>query len=91
MPIVAIVVLGVLMLAYFVMYNGLVRARQKVKEAWSGVEVQLKRRLDLIPNLINTVKGYAAHEKDVLERLIQLRAEAMAERRRGALARRHRG
>ena len=45
-------------------YNGLVKARQMVREAWSGIDVQLKRRADLIPNLIETVKGYASHEKD---------------------------
>jgi len=59
-----------------VVYNGLVRARQMVKEAWSGIDVQLKRRADLIPNLIETVKGYATHERQTLEEVTELRARA---------------
>ena len=58
-------------------YNGLVRTRNRVKEAWSDIEVQLKRRYDLIPNLIETVKGYAAHEKNVFEDVTQARTQAM--------------
>lgn len=61
-----------------VVYNGLVRARQMVKEAWSGIDVQLKRRADLIPNLIETVKGYAGHEKSTLEEVTQLRTRAQS-------------
>jgi LemA protein len=57
-------------------YNGLVRARQMVQEAWSGIDVQLKRRADLIPNLVETVKGYASHEKEALERVTEMRARA---------------
>ncbi|MBN1296780.1 LemA family protein [bacterium] len=57
----------------FGMYNGLVRLRNAVKNAWSQIDVQLKRRHDLIPNLVETVKGYAAHEKDTLERVIAAR------------------
>jgi LemA protein len=60
------------------LYNGLVRARQMAEEAWSGIDVQLKRRADLIPNLIETVKGYAAHEKTTLEEVIELRNKAQA-------------
>jgi len=59
-----------------VIYNGLVKARQLVREAWSGIDVQLKRRADLIPNLIETVKGYAAHEKDTLTDVIEMRNRA---------------
>ncbi len=58
-------------------YNKLVRARMRVKNAWSQIDVQLKRRYDLIPNLIETVKGYAAHEKETLERVVQARQTAV--------------
>ena len=54
-------------------YNGLVRLRNQVKNAWSQIDVQLKRRYDLIPNIVETVKGYAAHEKETFERVIQAR------------------
>ncbi|MCA9303680.1 MAG: LemA family protein [Phycisphaerales bacterium] len=57
-------------------YNKLVRVRQHLKDSWSGVDVELKRRYDLIPNLVNTVKGYAAHEKDTLESVIKYRNQA---------------
>ncbi len=59
-------------------YNGLVKARQMAEEAWSGIDVQLKRRADLIPNLIETVKGYAGHEKGTLESVVELRNKARA-------------
>lgn len=59
-----------------VIYNGLVKARQMVREAWSGIDVQLKRRADLIPNLIKTVKGYASHEKDTFAEVTQMRTRA---------------
>jgi len=54
-------------------YNGLVRLRNQVRNAWSQIDVQLKRRYDLIPNLVETVKGYAGHEKETLERVVQAR------------------
>ncbi|MCC7363417.1 MAG: LemA family protein [Dehalococcoidia bacterium] len=57
------------------MYNGLARARLRVREAWSGIDVQLKRRSSLIPNLVETVKGYAAHEKETLENVTRARAQ----------------
>ena len=60
-----------------VVYNSLVKNRQQVKEAWSTIDTQLKRRYDLIPNLVETVKGYAAHESGTLEKVIQARSEAM--------------
>lgn len=66
-----IVVLGLIAVG---MYNGLVRGRLRVKEAYSGIDVQLKRRASLIPNLVETVKGYAAHEKDVLENVTRARS-----------------
>lgn len=59
------------------MYNALVMAKQRVKEAWSTIETQLKRRYDLIPNLIETVKGYAKHESGTLEKVTEARAAAM--------------
>jgi len=68
-------VAGVLLWAVL-LYNGLVRMRNMVEEAWSGIDVQLKRRTDLIPNLVATVKGYAAHEKGTLEEVIRLRGLA---------------
>ncbi|KMY66901.1 membrane protein [Desulfocarbo indianensis] len=58
-------------------YNGLVRKRNLVREGWSGIDVQLKRRNDLIPNLVETVKGYASHEKETLENVTQLREKSM--------------
>jgi LemA protein len=61
-----------------VTYNGLVRVRQMVQEAWSGIDVQLKRRADLIPNLVETVKGYATHEKETLEQVTEMRTRAQA-------------
>ena len=57
-------------------YNGLVQLRQAVKNAWAQIDVQLKRRHDLIPNLVNTVKGYASHEKETFERVVAARAKA---------------
>ncbi|OGN02572.1 MAG: hypothetical protein A2651_00115 [Candidatus Yanofskybacteria bacterium RIFCSPHIGHO2_01_FULL_42_12] len=58
-------------------FNALVRSRNRVKESWSDIDVQLKRRYDLIPNLVETVKGYAAHESQVLENVIKARSAAM--------------
>ncbi|MBP6885978.1 MAG: LemA family protein, partial [Candidatus Pacebacteria bacterium] len=60
-----------------VLFNGFVRARNRVKESWSDIDVQLKRRYDLIPNLVETVKGYAAHETGAFEAVISARAKAM--------------
>jgi LemA protein len=60
-----------------VIYNRLVKLRNRVLEAWSDIEVQMKRRYDLIPNLVETVKGYAAHEQDTLEKVIEARNIAM--------------
>ena len=70
-------ILGVLVLAVIIIYNGLVRARNRKEEAWSDIDVQLKRRYDLIPNLISTVKGYAKHEKETFERVTEMRTKAL--------------
>lgn len=59
------------------MYNGFIKLRNKVDEAWGGIQIQLKRRYDLIPNLVETVKGYATHEKETFERLVQARSAAL--------------
>jgi len=75
---VVIAVVVLLVLWYIVTNNSLIRARNKVDEAWSGIDVQLKRRHDLIPNLVETVKGYAAHERETLTRVTDARAGAMA-------------
>ena len=73
--IVAVVV--VLAVVVWAIYNALVKLRVRVDEAWSDITVQLKRRLDLVPNLVNTVKGYAAHEKDVFEKVTATRADTL--------------
>lgn len=70
--ILAIVV--ILVIAVILIYNSLVSKRQNVKNAWSQIDVQLQRRFDLIPNLVETVKGYMTHEKDVLEKVTSLRS-----------------
>lgn len=62
---------------WIAVYNRFVRLRHAVRESWAGIEVELKRRHELIPNLVATVKGYAAHEREVLERVLLLRNEAM--------------
>lgn len=67
----------VVAIAIIAMYNGLITLKNRVDEAWSDISVQLKRRYDLIPNLISTVKGYAAHEKEVFEKVTQARTQAM--------------
>jgi LemA protein len=66
------------LLAVALNYNGLVRTRNHVNESWSDIDTELKRRYDLIPNLVETVKGYARHERDVLERVTEARTRAMA-------------
>lgn len=75
-----LIILGViaaLAVAVVAMYNGLIRLKNRVDEAWSDIDIQLKRRYDLIPNLVETVKGYAAHEQATFEKVIQARTAAM--------------
>ena len=75
---IGLAIAAVVVIYAIVIYNGLVRARQVKEEAWSGIDVQLKRRADLIPNLLETVKGYAAHERETLEKVVELRNRAQA-------------
>lgn len=75
--IIILVVIVVIALWLIMTYNGLITLKNRVDEAWSDIDVQLKRRYDLIPNLVNTVKGYAAHEKEVFEKVTEARARAM--------------
>jgi LemA protein len=75
---VALIIIAALAALVMMLYNRLVSVKNKVLEGWSGIDVQLKKRYDLIPNLVNTVKGYAAHESGTLEKVIQARNQAMA-------------
>lgn len=75
--IVGIIVIAVLVIVLVVIYNSLVTLNVRIKEAWSDINVQMKRRYDLIPNLINSVKGYAKHEKEVIERVTETRSNAL--------------
>ncbi len=76
--IIVIVIVLVIVAVLIGMYNGLIRSRNQIDNAWSQIDVQLKRRLDLIPNLVETVKGYAAHEKSTLDAVITARNAAVA-------------
>jgi LemA protein len=75
--IILIVILVVIAVVLISMYNGLVQLRVRCDSAWSDIDVQLKRRHDLIPNLVETVKGYAAHEKGTFENIAKFRSQAM--------------
>lgn len=76
--IVILVVIVLLVLVFVVQYNGLVRLRNRVDSAWSQIDVQLKRRHDLVPNLVETVKGYAKHEAETLEKVVAARNSAIS-------------
>lgn len=71
-------VIALLVIVAIVTYNGLIRSRNQVENAWSQIDVQLKRRIDLIPNLVETVKAYAAHERETLDAVITARNAAVA-------------
>ena len=70
---IALIIIAILIIAIISIYNNLVRLRQKVKNSWSQIDVQLQRRFDLIPNLVDTVKGYMNHEEEVLTKIAELR------------------
>lgn len=71
------ILVGLILIFVIVIYNAFIAAKKNTEEAWSDIEVQLKRRHDLIPQLVNTVKGYAVHEKDLLERITKERSDAI--------------
>jgi LemA protein len=79
--VIALIVIGVILLLgliYILIRNSMIGSRNRVDESWSGIDVQLKRRHDLVPNLVETVKGYAQHERETFERVTKARAAAMA-------------
>ena len=83
MPIWLIIILGVVVfigLVVWISYNGLIKLNERVEEAWSDITVQLKRRADLIPNLVETVKGYAKHETEAIKQVSEARAKMMGAR-----------
>lgn len=84
--IIVIAIILALLAAIVLIYNSLVRVKIRVDEAWSDITVQLKRRYDLIPNLVTTVKGYAKHEKEVFEKVTKTRAQAMGAQSVGEVA-----
>lgn len=83
---IVVVVVVILVIYVIAAYNGLVRSKNTVDERWSDIDVQLKRRHDLIPNLVETVKGYAAHEKSVFEEVTRARAAAISAQGQGPAA-----
>lgn len=76
--IIVIVVVALVLIFFVFQYNGLVKLKNRVENAWAQIDVQLRRRYDLIPNLVETVKGYASHEKETLEAVIEARNSAMS-------------
>ena len=81
---IVLVVIGLIVAFVVGLYNRLVTLRQRVREAWADIDVQLKRRWDLIPNLVETVKGYAAHERGTFEAVTKARSDAMAAAQTGS-------
>lgn len=78
--IIALIIIGVIVIIaiwFIAIYNGLIKSRNQTDEAWSDIDVQLKRRYNLIPNLVETVKGYASHEKEVFQKVTEARSQAM--------------
>jgi LemA protein len=73
-----LIIAAALIIYAIVIFNSLVRSRQMANEAWSGIDVQLKRRAELVPNLVESVKGYASHERELLQRVTELRNAAQA-------------
>ncbi|PIQ74936.1 MAG: hypothetical protein COV84_03945 [Candidatus Portnoybacteria bacterium CG11_big_fil_rev_8_21_14_0_20_40_15] len=73
-----LIILAIIVLWLIVAYNRFIRLRKRTDEAWSDIDVQLKRRHDLIPNLVETVKGYATHEKELFEKVTEARAKAIS-------------
>ena len=76
---IALAVVSVPVIYFIVIYNRIVGLRQHLRESWADIDVELKRRHDLIPNLVETVKGYAAHERQTLSKLMELRSRAMSD------------
>ncbi|MFH1104265.1 MAG: LemA family protein, partial [Actinomycetota bacterium] len=74
--VIVLAIVGLVLLAFIAIYNRLVRLRNRTDNAWAQVDVQLKRRYDLIPNLVETVKGYAAHERQTFEEVVKARSAA---------------
>ena len=83
---IALAVVAVPVIYFIVIYNRIVGLRQHLRESWADIDVELKRRHDLIPNLVETVKGYAAHERETLTKLMELRSRAMSDTAPRALA-----
>ena len=73
-----LIIVGLLVLWFIAAYNGFIRLINRAKEAWADIDVQLKRRYDLIPNLVETVKGYASHERELFEKVTEARSRAMS-------------
>lgn len=83
MPIYLIAILAIILIMFSTVYNSFVRLVNQTKEAWSDINVQLKRRYDLIPNLVETVKGYSDHEKEVFEKVTEMRTQALSANQSG--------